>query len=57
MRKKEKGQQRRTRCTCCGVRMEIAKEIAPDTDGMQYCTQCGPRPTKAPYCPRCEHQR
>ncbi len=57
MPKKEKRQRQKAQCGCCGARMEIAEELVPDQDGKVYCENCGPRPTRMPYCPKCENLR
>lgn len=47
-------------CRCCGTRMEIAAEIAPELDAADqagYCQACGPKPRKEPFCRRCEDLR
>ena len=58
MRKeKEKKKQQSQQCECCGARMEIAEELAPEAKKGNYCANCTPKPTKEPFCEKNEKQR
>lgn len=55
--KKEKKQQQKQQCECCGARMEIAEELAPEAKRGNYCANCGPKAYKEPFCEKCAKMR